>query len=309
MEKEDLIILVEKYRNNECTAHEKELVENFFDKMQLYPEVDGIPGDEKGQVLFQAIKTSIGKPIAGRRRLKPLKIAAALFLIAGLTYTLNLATSAKQITKMAAKGERKEIKLQDGSLVILNSNSSITYPESFGKTREIKLTGEAYFKVHRDIQKPFIVATRDVSVKVLGTSFNVNSYNHNDTKVSVITGKVQVTAPSGDKQLLVKDQQVTYRKDLELNFTEDDSSEGIAWTQNTIFLKNTTLEETAKIIENWYDVKVDFEEDQLQNLTISGKFKDEKLENVLNSIAVLKQLEIKYLTKNHVLIRRKRQSF
>lgn len=303
------MILVEKYRNNECTADEKELVEIFFDNMQLYPQVDGMPANERGKVLFQAIKTNIKKPIIRKRRLKPLKIAATLFLIAGLTYSLKIITSVKQITNTTAKGERREIELQDGSLIVLNSNSSITYPESFGTTREIKLTGEAYFKVHRDINRPFIVATHDVNVKVLGTSFNVNSFEHTDTKVSVITGKVQVTAPSGDKLLLVKDQQASYTKDFKLKFTQDDSSEGIAWTQNTIFLKKTTLAETAKIIENWYDVKVDFEEKQLKALTISGKFKDEKLDNVLNSIAVLKQLEIKYLTKNHVIIRRKRQSF
>ncbi|PZR07609.1 MAG: hypothetical protein DI539_23520 [Flavobacterium psychrophilum] len=140
---------------------------------------------------------------------------------------------------------------------------------------------------------------------MLGTSFNVNSYEHNNTKVSVVSGKVQVTSPSGEKLLLVRDQQVSLNQNLRFNFTEDDSSEGIAWTQNTIFLRNNTLAETAKIIENWYDVTVDFENEGIENLTISGKFKDEKFENVLSSIAALKQLEIKYITKNHVLIRKK----
>lgn len=307
MKKEDFIILAQKYRENKCTTEEKELVENFFDRMQELPA--GIPSDEKGKVLFHAIKKNIGTQVVRKRKLRSLKIAAALFLIAGLTYTLNLATSSvKQITEMAARGERKEIVLQDGSIVVLNSNSSITYPESFGKTREIKLKGEAYFKVHRDVEKPFIVATRDVSVKVLGTSFNINSYEHNSTKVSVVTGKVQVTSPPGEKQLLTKNQQASFTKGSKFNLTKDDSAEGIAWTHNTIFLKNTTLAETAKIIENWYNIKVDFEDSKLETMMISGKFKDEKLENVLNSIAALKQLEIKYLTKNHVLIRKKRQS-
>lgn len=310
MKKEDFLILVEKYKDNNCTAEEKILVEKFFSRMQDLPFAeDTILTDEKGKVMFQAVKNNIGRPVKRKRRLKPLRIAAVLFLIAGLTYTLNLTTfSVKQITAMAAKGERKEVVLQDGSLVVLNSNSSITYPESFGSTREITLNGEAYFKVHRDVKKPFIVSTHDVNVKVLGTSFNINSYEHKDTKVSVITGKVQVTSPSGKKQLLIKGQQASYIKEQKFNFTEEDSSEGIAWTKNTIFLKNTTLAETAKIIENWYDVQVDFEDTELKTLMISGKFKDEKLENVLSSIAALKQLEIKYITKNHVLIRKNRQS-
>jgi transmembrane sensor len=88
-------------------------------------------------------------------------------------------------------------------------------------------------------------------------------------------------------------------------FLADDSSDGIAWTSNTIILKNTTLSETAKIIENWYNVDITFEDQEIKKFTISGKFKDEKLENVLESIAFLKQLKIIYLTQNHILIRRK----
>ena len=69
-------------------------------------------------------------------------------------------------------------------------------------------------------------------------------------------------------------------------------------------LNNTTLGETAKTLENWYNVKIEFENKDMELLTISGKFKDEKLENVMKSIAFLKDLKIDYITKNHIVIRR-----
>ncbi|MCO6149699.1 FecR family protein [Flavobacterium sp. NRK1] len=307
MKKEDFLILVKKYEENNCTTEEKKLVEYFFDSMQNTNTAYFSPSDEVGYKLLNNIKAATGQPIVKRKRkfAKRLQIAAALFVIAGLAITSKLITSPiKEITQIAAKGEHKKIILQDGSMVFLNSNSSVTYPETFGKTRKVTLTGEAYFKVHRNIEQPFVVATHDVSVKVLGTSFNINSYDHNNTKVSVLTGKVEVSSPSGKKVILTKNLQAVLNKNLDFLITKENSNDGIAWTENTIFLKNTTLGETARIIENWYNIQVDFEDKDLKQLIISGKFKDEKLENVLNSIALLKELEIKYITKNHVLIRK-----
>jgi transmembrane sensor len=309
LEKEDFLILVEKYRDNNCTAKEKELVEYFFDNMQNVDSQNLFsPTEETGKMLLRTIKIQTGQTtiIRNRKRSKRiLQFAAVFFIVAGLAVTIKAITlPIREITQTAVKGERKEIRLQDGSTVFLNSNSSITYPENFGETRQIKLRGEAYFKVHRDTTKPFVVSTQDVSVKVLGTSFNINSYKHNDSRVSVLTGKVEVTSPSGKKVILTKNLQANLIDNLDFTVSRVESKNGIAWTDNVIFLENTSLGETARIIENWYNIRVDFEDRALEKLTISGKFKDEKLENVLNSIALLKQLEIIYITKNHVLIRR-----
>ncbi|PZR20578.1 MAG: hypothetical protein DI539_10480, partial [Flavobacterium psychrophilum] len=159
MRKEDFLILAEKYGNNTATDEEREIVESFFNSMQD-SNIDEINFTGKDKYLYQQIKGETIKPVAKRRRIKALKIAAVLFIVAGLSYTLNIMTSSvKQITETTSKGQQREITLADGSHVILNSNSSITFPESFSNTREIKLTGEAYFKVHRDTTKPFIVAT------------------------------------------------------------------------------------------------------------------------------------------------------
>ena len=309
MKKETLLLLAKKYTEGTCTPEEKMAVEAFFDKMQDNSTI-GLNqfADEKRDTIlgkiFHELQTK--KQSENFRFKKALKIAAILIVAFAVSFSVaKFAFTPKEIIQIALKGEKKEVLLQDGSVVVLNSNSSITYPEEFGEIRNIKLSGEAYFKVFRDVKRPFIVQTHDVKVRVLGTSFDVNSYKHRSTKVSVLTGRVEVSSAVGNKVVIVKNQQANLKHNSDFHISTEDSSDGIAWTSNTIILKNTTLSETAKIIENWYNVDITFEDQEIKKFTISGKFKDEKLENVLESIAFLKQLKIIYLTQNHILIRRK----
>ncbi|MDQ8014426.1 MAG: FecR domain-containing protein [Flavobacterium nitrogenifigens] len=305
MKKETFLQLAKKYEEGSCTPEEKMAVESFFDKMQKQSS-DKELSDAKGDVILNKILLELQvKPKKYTFR-KALNIAAVL--VAGLTIAFTAARfifKPATITQIAAKGEKKEIFLEDGSVIVLNSNSSITYPEEFETTRNIQLVGQAYFKVFRDVKRPFIVQTHDVKVRVLGTSFDVNSYNHHDTKVSVITGKVEVTSPTGKKVQITKNQQADLIKNSDLQISEENSKDKIAWISNTIMLKNTKLSETVKIIENWYNIDITIEDPELNNLTISGKFKDEKLENVLESIAYLKNLKINYTTKKQITIRKK----
>ena len=307
MKKENFLLLAKKYEEGTCTPEEKAAVETFFDKMQEQSsDLENNISDEKGDVILNKILLELQvKPKKYSFR-KALKVAAVL--VTGLTIAFTAAKfifKPKEITQITAKGEKKEIYLEDGSVIVLNSNSSVTYPEEFETTRNIKLTGQAYFKVFRDVKRPFIVQTHDVKVRVLGTSFDINSYNHHDTKVSVITGKVEVTSPTGKKVQITKNQQADLIKNSDLQISTENSDDKIAWISNTIILKNTKLSETVKIIENWYNVDIVIEDQELNDLTISGKFKDEKLENVLESIAYLKQLKINYTTKNQITIRKK----
>ena len=309
MKKETLLLLAKKYTEGTCTPEEKMAVEAFFDKMQDKATIalQQVP-DAKGDVLLGKIfhELQFKKQPQKFRFKKALRIAAILIVAMAVSFSVaKFVFTPNEIIQIANKGEKKEVLLQDGSMVVLNSNSSITYPEEFGDTRNIKLSGEAYFKVFRDVKRPFIVQTHNVKVRVLGTSFDVNSYKHRATKVSVLTGRVEVSSATGKKVVIVKNQQADLKRNADFQISADDSSDGIAWTSNTIMLKNTTLSETAKIIENWYNVNITFEDQDIKKFTISGKFKDEKLENVLESIAFLKQLKIIYLTQNHILIRRK----
>ncbi|MGM8363494.1 FecR family protein [Flavobacterium sp. ARAG 55.4] len=304
MNQEQFRIIAKKYAENECNDAEKRNVETFLEEMQHRANMDIVLlSDKKGQKMADAVYAARTKIRKKTLSVKIKRVAAVLVLAIGIGFLIKQSLVPGQVVQITNRGEKKEIILQDGSIVVLNRNSSISYPETFGETRNIKLTGEAYFKVKRNPEKPFIVSMHDMTLKVLGTSFNINSYSENPTKVSVLTGTVALNAYSGQQVILTKNQQADF-KNAVFNVTKEQSREKIAWVDNIIILKQTTLAETAKILENWYNVDIVFEDTQLEKLIINGKFKEEKLDNVLASIAFVKKIKIDYLTKNKIIIRR-----
>ena len=105
--------------------------------------------------------------------------------------------------------------------------------------------------------------------------------------------------------LLTKNQQVSFLDHTLLKVSYNNSDDLMAWTKNIIVLKSETLENTAKILENWYNVSINIEDEIIKNEIISGKFNNETLKNVMESIAILKNLKIIYLTPNEITIRKK----
>lgn len=139
-------------------------------------------------------------------RLHRLKIAVAamIFIIAGAVYLCidkGLLFLPAQ-NEVATTGRRKTVKLPDGSVITLEPNSKLRYPQQFtGNTREVILTGEAYFEVKRDPEKPFIVRTPYIGATVLGTSFNVEAYRNDIARVVVTTGRVKIQTVKASNEL------------------------------------------------------------------------------------------------------------
>jgi len=311
VQKDEFIQLAKKYAQNKCSWGEQQAVEEFFKKLQDNGQV--IPytfTEEKRNFLLKKINSKIGKP---KKRILPLysialKIAAIVLILIGIPFLGNSLLKNENISVVAVKGEKKTIHLPDGSLVFLNSNSSISYLKNFKNSRELQLTGEAYFEVVKNPEKPFLVKTDKITTRVLGTSFNIEAYKNSRTKVSVNTGKVEVDIKEfSEKIFLIKNQQLSFMTGGQAVLSKDNSEDFNAWTRNTIVLNNTSLGDAAKILENWYDIKINFSSKKLKEMTISGKFKDEKLSNVLKSIAIVKELEIEFLIKNQILIREKQK--
>lgn len=304
MNTEEFKIIAKKYSENQCNDQERYIVEAFFNKMQKSESADVVLlSNKKVEKISHTIYAQTIKSTKKTVRLRIMQVAAIAVLFLGISFLIKQFLTPKEIIQITNSEEKKEIILQDGSIVVLNRNSTVSYPEQFGNTRSIKLTGEAYFKVKRNPKKPFIVTMQDMTLKVLGTSFNINSYATGSTKVSVLTGIVNLRSNSGKSVILTKNQQADFINSA-FHVTKEESIEKIAWTKNNIVLEQTTLGETAKILENSYNVTIDFEDRELEKLIISGKFKEEKLENILASIAFVKKLKIDYLTKNQIIIRR-----
>ena len=222
----------------------------------------------------------------------------------------------QSISSVATRnGNRTKIVLPDGSQVWLNAGSNLDYNnENFNKNiREVSLNGEAYFDVTKNAAKPFIIHTKKMDIKVIGTAFNVRSYNNEKTaEASLIRGTIEVTLKDRtDQKIVLKPNEkisvanekipaaavkagnkVALKeiskpipqievKDLKLNPVANVIPE-IAWTDNVLLLENETLEEIAPKLERWFGKTVVIQSASLKKKKYTGNFKNETIENVLS---------------------------
>lgn len=186
-------------------------------------------------------------------------------------------------------GKRFKLQLSDGTIVSLNSGTTLKYPEQFGFNgkRNVYLTGEAFFEVAKDKTHPFIVHANKVEVEVLGTKFNVSAYPENPTVNStLIEGSIQMAEAENKSNtvLLMPNQMATWQNNSKKITTKFvDTSIYAAWTKGDIAFKDTPFSTIAKIIERTYDVKIINENSDLarQNFTGSIKISESSVENIL----------------------------
>ncbi|RFZ90926.1 DUF4974 domain-containing protein [Mucilaginibacter conchicola] len=177
------------------------------------------------------------------------------------------------------------VTLADGTKVMLNSSSSLRYPVAFkGNQRRVQLTGEGYFEVAKDKNKPFIVETAQQSVTVLGTHFNVNSYaDEPSVKTTLLEGKVKVAGlNSSNTEILQPGQQAVLMK-TKFSVKQADIDEATAWTNNDFIFRNETLESVMRKISRWYDVDITYQQDAQRALRIDAEIvKSKKLSAILS---------------------------
>lgn len=164
-------------------------------------------------------------------------------------------------TMRTPRGGEYNLTLPDGTQVWLNAASSITYPTAFkGNTREVKITGEAYFEVAHDAAKPFTVKVGTMNVEVLGTHFNINAYaGEPDIKTTLIEGAVKVSA-EGKNDVLQPGQQAQVTPGGTLKITDDvDTDEVMAWKNGLFLFTDADMPTVMRQLENWYDVHVSYE--------------------------------------------------
>ncbi|MGE6355480.1 FecR family protein [Flavobacterium sp. NPDC079362] len=207
-------------------------------------------------------------------------IAASLIFLMGLSCFFYL-SSVQTITKEYAtkSGEHSKITLSDGTQIWLNAGSLLKYPTKFkGGTREVYLTGEAFFDVAKDKEHPFIIHTDKMDTKVLGTSFNVQAYpDHATQEVSVLTGRVNVKSTFTEENVYVTPgQKVVFKsQNNKLQaFTDIPVNSISLWRKNIIVFEDAPLPEVIATINRNYNVAIQIENKNLNNLKISAYFKE-----------------------------------
>lgn len=237
-------------------------------------------------------------------------IAATLLILLWVTYTFSNIDSNRAVeesprnemlVKTTAPGQRLTIQLPDKTMVKLNSNSTLTYDKVFeGKTRNVTLRGEAFFQVARDESKPFIIQLGAVNVKVLGTSFDVRSYeDEEEIKVAVQSGAVAVSTPESDTSYLKPNEMGVYSKSSRhVEISSFDPQKIFGWKDGVLIFDRADMQEITQQIESWYGVHVFVAEDvQIAGL-YSGKFDNVSLELVLEGIGYASGFDYRIEGKN-----------
>lgn len=180
-------------------------------------------------------------------------------LSAGLSYDgLNTTDAARIMHKMIVpRGGEYILRLTDGTVVRLNSESSLKYPIAFtGGVREVELEGEAYFEVAHDTATPFVVRTRDYDVRVTGTEFNVRSYSGVGTATTLVEGGVRIETDGGVFDLRPGQQAVAGKDGIAVK--DVDTGAFTAWKDGEFSFTSTRLDDIMEQLMRWYDLEVEF---------------------------------------------------
>lgn len=221
-----------------------------------------------------------------------------------LTYTANQKADHQILfhTVTTPRGKQFQLQLPDGSHVWLNTASSITYPATFhGNDRQVSVTGEVYFEVKNTAAAPFIVSSNQQKVMVLGTRFNINSYDDDiAVKTTLRDGKVRVTANgNGGEKILVPGQQSRVVANDPIQVKEVDIDQVLAWQMGYFNFSNTSFADIMKQLSRWYNIDVKFE-NKIPEIEFEGKLNQSV--NLSRVLEFFKESGIKFRLENHTLI-------
>lgn len=220
---------------------------------------------------------------------------------------------------ISGKGIRKNIILPDGTTVWLNAESKLSYDKAMVNRdqRVVMLSGEAFFDVKHDKAHPFIIKTEKISIKVLGTSFNVRAYeNDNRTETTLIRGSVELSVNNRpNEKIILKPSEKFILNEQNDSVKEDPSIingakmiiEYVApvivankeyltetsWKENYLVFKNESMEELAPKLERWYNVKIIIKNSKIKNYRYSGAFSKETIDQALQAMQLTKHFNFK----------------
>lgn len=303
MKPEVFSALLEKYERGNCTPEEKAVVEKWYNSL---PHGDDAISEEAGERMWANIsaRNNLAKG-SNVNWLSGIAACIVLFLLAGaalLFYNQQMSplalgeeksvpavpehTFTKNFANTTANPQK--IVLEDGSTIMLEPGSRVSYPSAFEiGSRSVSLSGEAFFNIQRDENRPFYVYTREVVTKVLGTSFTIKAHEKDrEITVAVRTGKVHVFTNTGDDEkrstsvILTPNQQVVYnREEVEIAKKLVEKPEIILEKPTLFEMKYDGVEVTRifKVLEENYGVDIQFEETTWKDCILTTKMSDEGL--------------------------------
>lgn len=309
-EEEDLL---EEWKNkNQRNRHVFEAMKQVWQERSLDPRMVHL--EEQSQRIWEKAMTKERFPQMYKNASFYLnaKIAAAivfLFVIGAAVYWASYQKATeivpiKMVQQTNPAGQKSKLFLPDGSVIWLNSESTLTYPEKFSDTlRLVTLEGEAYFEVSKDTERPFRVNTGSVGTTALGTSFNINAPKEGKVTISLLTGKVKIEEDKAGDFIILEPGtgfQFNYNNGQHTVFPIKHDNV-LAWKMGILVFDGDSFEQVAKKIHAWYGVEVQIKGTPPRDWKLTGKFENENLSNVIETIKFSRKFEHK-LDSNKLLI-------
>jgi|GEM_PF-134603 len=241
------------------------------------------------------------------------------------------APAAKATVYHAKAGERKQLRLPDGSAILLNGGSTITVAADFNqRSRNVYLSGEAYFEVAPDAGQPFMVHTPAILIKVLGTTFNVKAYPEDTvTETALLEGAIQVYASSSAGRSGLPENGVLLSSRRKLQVANPEAKAGLPsatrlqasryrvipltgdtalnkpletdWTRGRLTFNDQPFDIIARELERWYGVKIRFEDAQLKQYRFVATFDKESIDQVLRALQATSSFHYRRLQDTIIL--------
>lgn len=206
-------------------------------------------------------------------------------------------------TLSTPRGADFKVVLSDGTEVWLNAESRLEYPASFsGQERVVSLRGEAYFKVAKDAEHPFIIQTDDMRTRVLGTELNVRNYSVTDSHVTLIRGSVEVcNSKGGDYVKIAPGEDAHLQSDGAFALTEVDVDAYIYWKEGFFYFDNVTLLDIMQSLGRWYNVTIRFENEAAMKYRMH--FLTDRKAGLAHAVSLLNRMKkVKIAMENDILI-------
>jgi ferric-dicitrate binding protein FerR (iron transport regulator) len=191
---------------------------------------------------------------------------------------------------ITAKGSKGHFVLPDGSLVWLNSESMLVYPEQFtGTERRVRLEGEGYFEVAKNPAQPFIVESGNLTIEALGTTFNISRYPvQHRTEVVLLEGSVKITSPAIDKDVvLAPNQMLNLADDGTLLLCETKARMHAGWIQDNLVFDNDRLADIIIGMESWYRMDIQCPKAFAEKMRMSFTIGTESIQDILKAMSLV----------------------
>jgi ferric-dicitrate binding protein FerR (iron transport regulator) len=323
LSEEDARELLKRYRLGQCTGKELEILDHWYQSFdsRSVDEIDLAEGgrlDDLKAQMFEGITNKIADMGEGQRIAEELSVISprqvffnfatlsriAAVLLVGVSAGIFIYTQVPHLlrgkgiaetssgaknpaSKIAEVATPSTVYLSDGTVVWLREGSKLHYPETFtGKLREVTLVGEAFFDVAKNPERPFVIHAPNFTTRVLGTSFNIKAYRHDDVQeVVVVTGRVVVSlsnAPSGEEKQVVlhPNEKARYiQKDNSLTESNAlESAKHIAADKRKLAFDEIRLEDIVTVLNATYGVSIALSTDRMKECVVTADLTDEHLE-------------------------------